>query len=49
VRGRIVSIDGRVIEVRDHHDGVEVVLEIWTADDSGKRLAPGTCTVVIDR
>jgi acyl dehydratase len=48
VRGQVVSVNGRVIEVSDHDDGVEVVLEIWTADETGKRLAPGTCTIVID-
>jgi acyl dehydratase len=48
VRGQVVSVDGRVMEVSDNDDGVEVVLEIWTADEAGKRLTPGTCKVVID-
>jgi acyl dehydratase len=48
LRNHVVSAKGRVVQVSDHVDGVEAVLEIWTADDSGNRLAPGTCTVVID-
>ena len=47
VRNQVVSANGRVTEVTDRADGIEVVLEIWTADAAGKRLAPGTCTVLI--
>jgi len=49
LRNQVVSANGRVTEVTDRADGMEAVLEIWTADEAGNRLAPGTCTVLIAR
>jgi len=48
LKDQVVSARGRVTAVTERADGVEAVLEIWTADAAGNRLAPGTCTVLID-
>lgn len=42
-----VTATGRVLQVADRENGKEVTLEVWTEDDQGARLAPGTCSVLI--
>lgn len=49
VRGQTVTATGRVTAVTEASDGVDVELEVWTQDQHGQRLAPGTCTVRFDR
>lgn len=44
IRGQTVTARGVVTEV-ERGDSVRVTLEIWTEDEDGNRLAPGTCTV----
>ena len=45
VKGQTVTARGVVRSVR-HEDGVRVVdLEVWTEDQAGNRLAPGTASV----
>jgi acyl dehydratase len=47
-RDRVVTAAGRVTEVTPTDDGLRVTLDVWTVDDQGNRLAPGSCTVLID-
>jgi acyl dehydratase len=42
-----VSAYGRVTGVDDTPEGQRVELEVWTSDQDGNRLAPGTCVVLI--
>jgi acyl dehydratase len=46
-KDRTVTATGRVVEVVEREDGQEVRLEVWTQDDDGTRLAPGTCSVLV--
>ncbi|HET6811398.1 MAG TPA: MaoC/PaaZ C-terminal domain-containing protein [Acidimicrobiales bacterium] len=47
LKGRTVSAGGRITAVR--REGTEVLadLEVWTVDDQGQVLAPGTATVAL--
>ena len=47
-KDQTVTATGRVTDVTPTDAGTEVGLEIWTEDQDGNRLAPGTCTVVFD-
>ena len=49
LKGTIISARGHVTAVTPREDGVEIALDVWTADADGNRLAPGACTVLIDR
>jgi acyl dehydratase len=47
-KGMVVTARGRVTEVEAPDDGQVVVrLEVWTEDQAGTRLAPGTATVAL--
>lgn len=48
-KGQTVTATGRVTQVTPTDAGTEVTLEVWTADEEGNKLAPGTCTVLFDR
>ena len=48
LKGQTVTATGRVTEVTATDQGTEVTLDIWTADQDGNQLAPGSCTVVFD-
>jgi acyl dehydratase len=48
-RDQIVSACGLVTEVEPTEDGLAVTLEVWTQDEDGNRLAPGTCKVLLDQ
>lgn len=48
LRGQTVSAHGRVTKVERGPDGVDVDLEVWTQDQDGRKLAPGSCTVRLD-
>ncbi len=48
-KGQTVSARGRVTAVTPQPDGIHADLEVWTEDQDGNRLAPGSCTVLIDR
>ena len=49
LKDTIVRAGGHVTAVTPGENGVEVALGVWTADAAGNRLAPGVCTVLIDR
>jgi acyl dehydratase len=49
LKDQTVIARGKVTGVEDAADGIQVTLEVWTEDDQANRLAPGTCTVVLDR
>lgn len=48
LKDRTVTARGRVTGVDPGAAGVKVTLDVWTEDDQGSRLAPGTCTVLVD-
>jgi acyl dehydratase len=48
LRDQVVSARGRVTGVEPTTEGLAVTLEVWTEDQDGNRLAPGTCQVVLD-
>lgn len=47
VKGQTVTARGVVTAVRDVDAGRVVDVEIWTEDQAGKRLAPGTASVLL--
>ena len=49
LKDTIICAGGHVTAVTPREKGVEIALDVWTADAAGNRLAPGTCTVLIDR
>jgi acyl dehydratase len=48
LRGQTVTAHGRVTKVENGPDGVDVDLDVWTQDQDGNKLAPGSCTVRLD-
>ncbi len=48
LRDQVVSSRGLVTAVEPTADGLAVTLEVWTQDQDGNRLAPGTCQVLLD-
>ena len=48
LRDQVVSACGRVTGLETTNDGLAVTLEVWTQDEDGNRLAPGTCEVLLD-
>jgi acyl dehydratase len=48
-KGMTVTAHAVVTAIEDHGDGRTIELEVWTEDQDGNRLAPGTATVVLDR
>ena len=49
LKDTVIRAGGRVTAVTPTENGVEIALDVWTADAAGNRLAPGVCTVLIDR
>lgn len=49
LKDTVIRAGGRVTAVTPKENGVEIALDVWTADAAGNRLAPGVCTVLIDR
>lgn len=49
LKDTIIRAGGHVTAVTPTENGVEIALDVWTADAAGNRLAPGACTVLIDR
>jgi acyl dehydratase len=47
LKGRTVTAAGRITQVRRDGDELLVDLEVWTVDDEGAVLAPGTATVAL--
>jgi acyl dehydratase len=45
-RGRVTSVQRQTVQ--PHTGGLVVELDVWTEDQDGNQLAPGTCTVLID-
>jgi acyl dehydratase len=49
VKGQTVTARGQVTEVRQVGDETVVELEVWTEDQTGTKMAPGTAVVAIPR
>jgi acyl dehydratase len=49
LKGQTVTTRGRVTAVLDEADRRVVELEVWTENDAGERLAPGTARVSFPR
>jgi acyl dehydratase len=49
IRNQIVTAHGRITAVRDEGAETVVDLEVWTQNDSGQPMAPGTATVAIPK
>ena len=49
LKDTVIRAGGRVTAVTPTENGIEIALDVWTADAAGNRLAPGACTVLIDR
>ncbi|WP_328912193.1 MULTISPECIES: MaoC/PaaZ C-terminal domain-containing protein [unclassified Streptomyces] len=47
-KGMVVTAKGTVTAVRDADGGREVDVEVWTEDQDGNRLAPGTATLLLN-
>jgi acyl dehydratase len=47
-RGQTVTATGRVTGITPTVAGTEVTLAVWTVDEQGNELAPGTSTVLFD-
>jgi acyl dehydratase len=47
LKGQEVSAKGVVTDIREGDAGKELDLEIWTENQDGKRMAPGTATVAL--
>jgi acyl-coenzyme A thioesterase PaaI-like protein len=47
-KGQQVTARGRVTSLKRQTEGLVVELDVWTEDQEGNQLAPGTCTVLID-
>jgi len=47
VKGQTVTAHGRVSSVRYHDGELVVELDVWTDNQDGDSMAPGTATVVI--
>ena len=47
LRGRTTTAHGTVTAVRPEGNDVLVDLEVWTIDDEGNKMAPGTATVAV--
>lgn len=43
-----IRASGRVTALTPTRHGIELALDVWTADGNDDRLAPGTCTVLMD-
>jgi acyl dehydratase len=48
-QGQTLTATGRVTQVTPTEAGTEVTVELWTSDEEGNKLAPGSCTVLFDR
>ena len=48
-KGQIVTAHGEVTAIREEDGETIEELEIWTDNDSGKVMAPGTATVALSR
>jgi acyl dehydratase len=47
LHGQTVTATGTVTAIEDTAAGTEVTLDVWTEDQDGNKLAPGTCTVLL--
>jgi acyl dehydratase len=48
LKGQTVSTGGRVLAVVQRNGRTEADLEVWTVDENGTTLVPGTCTVALE-
>jgi len=49
IRNQIVTAHGKITAVRDEGAETVVELEVWTQNDSGQAMAPGSATVAIPK
>jgi acyl dehydratase len=49
LQDQTVTARGKVTGVEAAPGGVKVTLDVWTEDGEGNQLAPGTCTVLVER
>jgi acyl dehydratase len=47
IKGQTVTAHGVVKDVRDTDGHTQIDLEVWTEDQDGKKMAPGSATVVL--
>jgi len=47
LKGQTVTARGVITSTRDEPDGRAIDLDVWTEDQNGTRLAPGSATVVL--
>jgi acyl dehydratase len=49
IRNQVVSAHGKITAIRDEGAETVVDLDIWTENDSGQAMAPGSATVAIPK
>jgi acyl dehydratase len=47
IKGQTVTAHGVVREIREDDGKREIDLDVWTEDENGKKLAPGSATVLV--
>jgi hypothetical protein len=48
-KGQVVTAHGKITAIRDEGDETLFDLDIWTDNDSGQTMAPGTATVALPK
>ena len=49
IRNQVVSAHGKITAIRDEGPETVVDLDVWTENDSGQAMAPGSATVAIPK
>jgi acyl dehydratase len=49
IRNQVVSARGKITAIRDEGTETVVDLDVWTENDSGQAMAPGSATVAIPK
>jgi hypothetical protein len=49
VKGQVVTAHGKITAIRDEGDEILVDLDVWTDNDSGQTMAPGSATVALPK
>ena len=49
IRNQVVTAHGRITAIRDEGRETVVDLDVWTENDSGQAMAPGTATVALPK
>ena len=48
-KGQVVTAHGKITAIRDEGPETLVDLDVWTDNDSGQTMAPGTATVALSK